>query len=609
MAEIPPVVYDIAQPTPVTLKELSAIAVSLEIWRHEIRKHRMNSTIEKFDPTKLDISSKTTLPDLPSVIYDAIDEYIPRFGPSATKWLWNHYVRIFQLQRTDPKSVLEVFDDFVADFYGTIDYVKTAKRMMMCDRFSDVEKFAIACTYFFEDDIGRIWPSVCQNFDSSSMNFYESPQLYYWICCLRNETDKIPNRGNRSIDEVMLEHHMVRNRPSFEYFWNRVPVENRMSDAIINLRTCDEELFISFGLSKLNDQQLDEFINTNDGYTLIFSLLLNNHHPHQWLFQPTWNFLKNSMNENTFRILIVKMLQLEQATSTFEGYAKEPPYWLYHCSVIWNSIPTNSKRSIIGDILSDTRLFENIRSPSCTSRRFVGFLLIILPSATFGQRSTFWRHCWPHLIQGTRIDDLKHIMGLCFENEDKIAQFKGGIFARSENVRLLCVRLLRKGMMDELNDLVDFCWPEVQAANRYKLHLLQATFLGFENMYLGFEHIERVKELSVFIHDAFDSKDEAADFKNQLVSSPATQNYLLRFRRPNFSIEGMMELVDTFVLAEQTRHAIKRRMIGVLIESIGHFDHPRFKTPVFDRFLLWLFGSTEDVERFRQDHPIEFNQR
>ncbi|XP_065223312.1 uncharacterized protein LOC135847616 isoform X6 [Planococcus citri] len=606
MAEITPVVYDIAQPTPIPLKDLSSIAVSLEIWRNEIRKLRMNGTLIRFFPVNYHISSISVLvPDLPPVIYDAVDKYVPRFGPSATTWLCTQFNTIFHLHHTDLSSVLEVFDDFVFDYSGTIDYARTAKRMMVCDRISEVEKFATACTYFFQDDIARIWPSVCESFDLNSIDFRKCPHLYYWICFLKNQVDEIPIHEGRSVDEVMLGHHMVHNRPSIEYFWNRVSVENRMRKAIDTYNR-DKKLLVTFVLSKLNDQQLDEFVNTY-GCKLILNLL-NDRLRNNWYFQPTWKLIQNKMTESTFRTLVVEMMKLEPA-SAFKGCLSQPQNWLFNCSLIWNGIPTNVKQSIVEDILPNTRIFEKDDLHRC-SRRFVGFLLLILSSATFEQRSTFWRDCWTDLIKDTRSEDLLRIMKLCFQNEEEIAQFKGRMLTESENVHHLCSKLLSFGMFDELNDLLNFYWPEVQAAKDYKLQLLQSTFLGERN---GITHplVKRVKEFSVFIDDTFDSGDQSSEFKNQLMSSPAARDilssYLVSLIPP---FEAVMELVDTFVSARQTIEEIKMRMFCFLAEVIvANRDNRsfesrvgRFKTPVFEQFLVWLLESAEEAESFRQSY-------
>ncbi|XP_065223313.1 uncharacterized protein LOC135847616 isoform X7 [Planococcus citri] len=603
MDETVPVVYDIAQPTPVSLKNLSAIAASLEIWRNVIYKHRMNSTIKKFDPLELNISLKSALlPDLPSVIYNVIDEYVRRFRPSANTWLCEHYERIFHISRCHENSVLEVFDDFVADYSGTIDYVRTAKRMMVCDRFSEVEKFAIACTYFFEDDIRQIWPSVCQNFDLNTMDFRKCPQLYYWICCLRNETDKIPNLGNRSVDELMVDYHMVENRPSLEYFWSRVSLEYRMRKAIHTYNR-DKKLLVTFVLSKLNDQQLDEFVNTY-GCKLILKL----RNDHSWFFQPTWTLIKNKMNESTLRTLVIELLTLEP----FFGYERCPiecQNWLYYCSEIWNGIAHDLKRSISEYVLPIMIFKENnVRVYSFGGTRFVGLSLRILSSATFEQRSAFWRDFWPQLIVDTRVEDLLKIMKLCFENEEEIAQFKNNILAENENLRLLCRKLLLNGMFVELNDLVNFWLPEIQTAKSYKLQLLQSTFL-VENNPVDDSLVKSVNQFNVFIDGSFDDKDQSADFKNQLLLSPATREVLSQMPcRWNCPVEPLMILVDTFDLAEQTVRVIKMGMTSCLTEHIstrrnyGYFNVKTFKTPVFDQFLLWLLGSAEEVERFRHTY-------
>ncbi|XP_065223319.1 uncharacterized protein LOC135847618 isoform X2 [Planococcus citri] len=592
MDEIVPVVYDIAQPTPVPLKDLSAIAVSLQIWRNEIREYRTDEILRKFYPSRINISSKSALfPDLPSVIYDVIDEYIQRFGSSMDDWLRDHYTSIFKHPegRHYAPYVFQSFDDLAADYTGTIDYVRTAKRMMVCDRITEDEKFAIACAYFFEDDIRRLWPSVYESYELYTICFDIRPQLYYWICRINYDLEEIPIDEDENVDEVMFDYHMVENRPSLEYFWNCLPLENRMGKAV-EIIDRDLKLFVTFVLSKLCDQQLNEFVNT-EGCKLILKMLKDRLRGN-WYLQPTWTLIKNKMTEITFRTLVVEMLKLELA-SAFEGCLSEPPNWLYHCSVIWSSIAPNLKRSIIEDILYGSGLFENNAPFSCTKRRFVGFLSIILSSATFEQRSTFWRDCWPHLIQGTRSEDLLGIMKLCFENEEEIAQFKGSILAKSENVRIWCSKLLSSGMFEELNDLLNFYWPEVEAEKDYKLQLLQSTFLG-ERSGITLPLVRKVNEFIVFIDDTFDNKDQSSEFKNQLMSLPATPEILSPYTcSTEPPLEELMKFVDSFASAEDTKRKIKGRMSTTLVQlfvsdSREHIYDRRFDTPAFDPFLSWL---------------------
>ncbi|XP_065224654.1 uncharacterized protein LOC135848636 [Planococcus citri] len=471
MAEIACDVYDIFHPTLVSLKELSAITVSLEIWRsqHQVIKSRTCDTSENSD---------FFLPDLPSTIRNIIDEFRTRFSLSMDHWKRSHYERIFQFHRNCQNSVLEDFDDFVADFNGNIHYVRTAERMMHSDRLSEVEKFKIACTYFFEDDIRRIWPSVCESFDLKDFRIGKCPQVYYWICCLRNQSDKsrIPS------DEQMLDDCMPYKRPSVqEYFWARLPLESQLRNAS-DLYQRDVVSFVLFILPKLDDRRLNEFVNTEASKLMIG--LLKSGYAYEWLWLPTWMYIKNKINQITVKNVVVEMLRLE--SGAFVDHLKsEPENWLDFCSAFWNSIPSDWKPSMVEDILSYFRFYveaflcsDTINGLSCI--RLVTFLLIILSSAPSEQKRDFWHNCWRHLIKRTRCEDLRKIMKLCFNNEDEIAQFIDNKMATSDRVLIVCIKLLKEGDFNQLNEWINFYYPETRKGMNFKQQQLRTT-LYLEN--------------------------------------------------------------------------------------------------------------------------------
>ncbi|XP_065224796.1 uncharacterized protein LOC135848745 [Planococcus citri] len=263
-------VYDVINPTPASLQELSAISVSLEIWRNELR---INRKIRRsFSPRYHPISIKTVLPDLPSLIYIIINQYIARFGASLDDWSMQHHHKIFNLLYTDMfDNVLNYFDDFVCDFNGEINYTRTAERMMHCNELSETDKFIIACTYFFENDIRRIWPSVHEKINSTFIIFDRSPQFSYWVHCLETEWNMRIHRVCQwqmmmitpigdTIGETVFLHCMPYNRPSAEYIWNRIPSPRRIRFAIRLFRH-NVDSFIRFILPKLDEKQLAAFIN------------------------------------------------------------------------------------------------------------------------------------------------------------------------------------------------------------------------------------------------------------------------------------------------------------------------------------------------------------
>ncbi|XP_065224915.1 uncharacterized protein LOC135848814 [Planococcus citri] len=603
MAGLNSEVYDIFHSTLLSLKDLSAIAVSLGIWRCQVMKYRTSDdALTKFNPEGQNISSKTVLPDscVPSVLHATIDRYVTKLRFSLGHWLRSHHERVFYLHYDHQNHVLGYFEDFVCDYNGTIHYERTAKRMMHCDQFDAQQKFIIACTYFFEDDIRRLWPLVSSNMDLNSINFSVSPQLYYWICCLKNELSKIPTTHlDNLIEGVMLSNCMTHNRPSVEYFWNRIPTESRMRK-VHDLFQSDVQSFARYILPKLDDQQLDEFVNIDEyGFEIMRALCLKAWYDKEFILS-IWMRIQNLISQRAFTSEIIIMLQLENRESmTIFG----PNYlgefdddedgcirrnWLNLCCEIWNSAPERLKRSAVREITSNNRLFRDsvilaILIPP--EPKEYEFFSTFLSYATYEERKTFWSDCWLHLIQGTRCQDFKKIMNLCFENEDEINQFKENVIANSRIILFLCESYLKAFCFDELNELVSLSKPDAQAARDFKQQILQAVFFDEQRCFREVM-IRRPRELNEFINDAYNDTDMSWDFKNRLVSSPVVLQYL-PYHALGIPTELFDEFIDLFVSNKDTVLQIKTSMIDLLKnpEKVVEF---KMKSLGFDPYLYEL---------------------
>ncbi|XP_065224729.1 uncharacterized protein LOC135848695 [Planococcus citri] len=480
MAEITSDVFDIFHPTPVPLRELSAIVISLEIWRCEMNKYRSSGLLKDFCPSGQSISSKTMIPDLPSVIYPMIDTYIERFALSMNDWLWRHHLTVFHHYYYYKNSILYYFEDFVCDYNGTIDYERTSERMTHCDRFDIHQKFLIACTYCLEDDIVRIWPALgLKKTDLLYKRYYENQQFAYWIDFLENHIKKT----DPTIEEWVLSDFTPHSRSSLEYFWNLTSSENCLR-AAIELCVYDLPLLVRFILPKLDDQQLNEFLHTN-GCELLYALLKRSCYDGEFVLS-AWIWVKNMLNEIDFTNLIVKVMQsevrgycevseLHQDGCTWfvdehEDDRREIDDVLQLCIEIWNTAAENLKSSAVTDITSNTRLFKDIftwleRPP--TSGEFK-LSLTVLAYATYEQRNAFWHNCWNDLIIEAWGEGLHEIMRLCLRDEDEITQFKTNVMANDEKVLGFCGTLLDASSFDKLNDFVRFLFPEMQAAVNFK---------------------------------------------------------------------------------------------------------------------------------------------
>ncbi|XP_065223496.1 uncharacterized protein LOC135847739 isoform X1 [Planococcus citri] len=609
MAEVTSKLYDIIHPSPVSLKQLSAIAISLELWRLKVNEYRTSRKMDTFYPWSRHENTwiKKMLPDLPSTIYKTIEKVVSRFGKSLFSWMEDNDRKGFYSEYSHENYVLNDFDDFVCDYDGSIHYLRTAERMMRCTKFTPNMKFTIACLYFFEDDIRQIWPSVSDYMylDEYGLRvdyivFHECPQLYYWIARLTNELSRIPTGRDKTVDERMLGASVAYNRPSVEYFWNRIPLEKRMQAC------ADVEFYnlVRFILPKLDDEQLDEFVNdwyADDLYTIFLNLYYD-----EWIVLRIWLHISKITNRRNFRKCIIRMFEIEY-NGDDDNF--DPEEWQYLCCQIWNHAPLNLKRSVIRVISSNSNWFDDIDIkwyydyPN-DNKINVDLLLTILQDASLKERNSFWRNCWSGLIEPVRGKDyLQRVIELCFGNEDEINQFKLNVMVKSEDVFEFCARLLEHACFEELNAFVSFCSPELQTAKNLKQQILQSVF--FDEDYEFSPYIVcSFGELNEFVNDAFDNVDASIDFKNLLMSSSSVVKRLASIIcSDEVTSKNFIEFIDTFVSTEEALKQIKMSLIDSLKEYVttnnAYVRGDIFGKDEFNSILLWCLGSNERVEEFK----------
>ncbi|XP_065216811.1 uncharacterized protein LOC135843017 [Planococcus citri] len=640
MAEIPSDVYDIFHPTPVSLKDLAAIAVSLEMWRCKLNEYRRQSgkLDSEFLPLRIKerFSAKTVLPDLPSAISKTIEEYLFQFALSLESWHWEHYEKVlFRFKNRD--DILEHFDNFVCDYDGNIDYVRTAKRMICCDRFNEEEKFIIACMYSFEDDIIRIWPSVSSKMHLSrrtfgqvkskkvhldALEFDDCPLLYYWICRRTNQLHKIPTKPNSTIDETMFDacipyHYIGR---SMVYFWNRIRLENQV-DRAADVFDENPVSFAKFILPKMGRQLFDSFV-TGLGEHVMTELC--NYSCGKRFGLGTWLHIRNVIGDYGFAVIIVELLQkdIEYSGRVHRQYMRR---------VVWNNAPLHLKRSVIRNISSDM-LEENLYRVEETRHDDddddddgddhddfdystyinVEFLLIVLEYATLEERTTFWRNCWRtviSLIPGEDVQHLQRIIKLCIEDDDEISRFKRNVLTESDLVRKKCVLYLTNADLDISNKFVNFCFPELPTARTFKQQLLRLAFLD-ENCPLNSKIVSDLDVFNAFIDEAYQDADSSTDFKNKFVSSPSNQLRLCKLTcSGKVSLEELVKFIHTLRSTELTVSQIKMRMRGYLEKQFGRTRSCNRIKLMGSRYLPISSWCSEQTEEFEATSSVNTRKR
>ncbi|XP_065223939.1 uncharacterized protein LOC135848095 [Planococcus citri] len=383
-----------------------------------------------------------------------------------------------------------------------------------------------------------------------------------------------------------------------------MPYQYRFRIAV-HLYKRNKESFVRFILPKLDIQQLNRFVNSK-GNKLMRDLLKDRYFDERFVLQ-TWMHMKHAMSRVNFAVMVTRMLETEsRLQSTNENRKLES--FLCLCCEIWDGQSYNFRRLIITCILSNSKFFIYNRC-NTGHRTSSKFLLFILSSASFEARRLFWQRWWSHLIGSKDIQDLDQLMKICFRNQDEITLFKENIIAKSETLYDLCISLLHGPYWDKLNNLVDFCCPDMETARHFKQQLLRVNLLS-ENTRFWYAYIGKTEEFNDFVNDAFNNADFAAEFKNQLMSSPVIQYRLSRSVRSSIALSiNLIKFIETFVSNEEIMRQIKTCIIGHLKEdAIANSSTVKneYVKPPFVKFLLWCFGSEEEVTKFKQVYILPF---
>ncbi|XP_065204469.1 uncharacterized protein LOC135834500 isoform X7 [Planococcus citri] len=607
MTEMVSNVHDLMYPSPATLKEISCQALVTGLWRWGVENRVADDFISSLD------MSKNLHPNVPSSIKRMIDVYSKSFITSIKEWLAYHHEKLL-FERNDMTSILLNFCDFIYDRDGTVRYSHAAERMMTCDRLSNDEKFKIACLYCFEDDIRRIWPSVSERLDLNEIEFEERPELFYWICMLRNEPHRIPNPDDDPINELMIEacaYCSSKDWSSVEYFWNRIGPDIGFS-AVDNLRCCENEPFVRFVMPKLSDQMLDRFV-LERGNDLIYDLVTCSQYKFYTL--PTWMYIRNRMNENQFTDLIGLFIRTETngpyihtdinnyhimyVTADLEDWSSTEVE-TYLCCEIWRNSPNEWKRSAIRNILTQGDLFVR-DAVTCTEYREIRFLSTVLSDASFEDRNDFWNTNWRNLIVDTRGKDLHRIMKLCFEDENDIAKFKETRMFAYESISARCIKALRLGYFEQFDDILIFCCPDTQKRMGLKQRLLRSC-ISNESFVLELDDFSKLELMNEFINDTFDNAEVAADFKNRIICFCDIGIVLDQCisLSDEYSSDQLIHFIGTFVSNEEVTNLLKQRISEHLrnwlpdYECIWHIS-----VDDLQKALVWCLGNEEEVTKFK----------
>ncbi|XP_065213607.1 uncharacterized protein LOC135840818 isoform X13 [Planococcus citri] len=589
MTEVWTNVYDNLFPSPPPLKEIAAITIALRLWRQEINSHRIKNTLNQLS-LQQDILSSDSLPRIPATIISFIKIYIKRAGLSIKQWLDDHR-NIFG------REIFNDFIDFEGDFDGSIHYVRTAKRLVLCDRIDKIVRFKLACWYCFEDDIVQIWPSVSNDFKVTNVSFSSVPLPYYWMCRLKNQMYKLPrpNIAGQTVEKQIFRNDFPA-QSSKEYFWNRLDVDTRLRIP----REPHEhfaKIYSRYLLAKCNELELDQFVKEG-GYRFITTLLNckgsctnDDFQCRARYFRAMWPLVKNRMGGKRIFRLIRRIAQM------LYNYMRAPIDTSVCCE-LWNTLPDHVKPEVTLAI-SKENLFQTLYSypgVHTNSSSLLNFLFAVLSDAQVEEKNQFWSINWIKLMDVMCTTQLNQLLILCFDDDaDKITEFKTTSLNALGNIRVRCSKLLYDLSLEDLNEFLNFCYPDEQTRKSIRLNLL------VEDFKLNYSNLKKVSPALIdFINDTYDDVNLATDFKTQLLFSPST---LGLFGQMNFDVNrrAILSAIDIIAPSQQIARDFKKLHIFPIFERrLRTGSLLEFAEGEFSNFLRECLGSDDEIARFKE---------
>ncbi|XP_065202578.1 uncharacterized protein LOC135832948 [Planococcus citri] len=591
-------VYDRVYPSPPSLKQISSVAIAANLWR-KIINDNANRSSNTSSGLKMILGSsvKNMLPDLPSTIYPNIVRSFSNIQFSLfTGWFTN---------------VSDKFNEIVCDFDGFIDYDKLAKRAVLCERISDLEKFKIACRYCLIDDAMRIWPSISEQLNLSDINFENDPVVYYWLCHFRNQLDAIPlvDHNLATIDEHLIEILNPKNWSAVEYFWNHLKPESRIENAKYLLEN-NQYLFSKYILVRLKDEELNRLMVETD----LMKFLLNGEYRIEGCqnmdlggpcFLAAWNYVKHKISVQSFIQLVQEILKQQNGNAYYISNDSDNPSFSYE---LWSSAPQQLRNSIIRD--------ESLIRSFFLENKLGRLLWCILSEIPLKTRNTLWHENWRAVLPYKKSKDLQKFMNLCFNSKSDIILFKKNNLSEFEYIKLNCFEYMKELRFQELNEFLTFCCVEEQNFPDLHVKLLNGLLNYFFNMSSvglskAVNFISKIHPLNTFIDEAFNDVDLAADFKNRFLFTSRTIEILARCLAASIELEKVMEFVDLFAISKQTAKDFKERHFlpaFVNLLTIGFDLDFKFERERFENFMRWCLGITGitnyKITNFKSTMPV-----
>lgn len=565
-----------------------------ESFIHRFKNIGLRRTFVGQDALRKRVENSVQQIPIPEQLRDLVKDYPSFIERQLMNWLCYHQERILFLL-IDPNMINCIIDVIVWRPDATIDYVSTARNMLVSHYLKDIQKYRLACTYCFEDEIRNTSSAIIDK-DSIGLTLKENPLEYYWSCYSKNELNKINIGDAPSIESYMLTRTRVNNWASIEYFFDRLDSEEQIVKAKYLIRKYGIT-FQTALLLKLNA------IQQNRVFTECSTVIITNYAKLPWYNKCAliiWQRYKNLVTSSAFSKMIDSLLLFLHDSDTEVEETKMKNIESLLCN-IWSFASDELRSHALNDeeyYILDHFLFNDFTHPNINRMKLISLMLSDADETSksnFFDQTEFARFC-KILVKSYDADFLDRFLKICSSNTDQVTRFKKKIMNTRE-IKLHCKELIKKSNLDSLNDILTSNLANAEDIVAYKKEILK--FICISELRAGiYDNTHKM------IDNCLSDVRKSAALKKEILLDGEIVNKF--FQDIN---DGKFDLVKS-ILEQFFVYLVDLRELQMLLlltfKSIitsGTFSELRMNR--WNEFFTWCLANDVKMAKFKNALPID----
>ncbi|XP_065220531.1 uncharacterized protein LOC135845684 isoform X3 [Planococcus citri] len=567
------------------LADLAAISSMAVLMNHKITQLRRGNREIDVDTPEIDLIPRLALP-LPETVINTIRGLSYQMNVSRMKWWTYHWQHVFFCDMR-PDDMIVLLDQLVWLPNGSVSFEQTAKKLLSGGVLTNVQKFQIACTYCFLEDVNLLKETLSQNeLNCATKAFQENtdPFLNYWCCKMCRMTGAFnPRRVDLCEFLLPVSRKFYHHWPAIELFWKQIPDgEERLRKLKFIIGISDVELtwriVPELAKSPLNsviiEKCFDIVATFAEKYNYIEYTIL------------TWKYLVGLINNDQLLGILLYVTNLQNSRDYVNHLLWE----------MWLCISERQKQWIADEGSHDfvVKSIENLilESPNYP------LIIDILSRWNIERRRNYWAVNWHRLVIGQMNyrNRFEEIMKMCLETEENIAVFKRTVMTDFSSIKEPCTTLLNSKRFEELQDYFDYCTLDQEVIRNLKRQII-TTISKSDLFWILYSCCEMSgeTEFEKYLEVVFIA-DEAKVFLNELLVSNLNN---IRDLLHEGCINEVIRFVEKFLSGEENLDKVKLEFVKF---SRNLINDARVKINVSDwlDLLAWcLDGNRSLMERFK----------